>query len=372
MWIRYLNNHPMLCLSLWFNDNIKREKKKKKYENRLIFCACGCGCMRWEKDVNGIIRKLIKGHVTKEQREKARDRLINKPKQKRNNIIHIKGVSCDCGCNDLLKSGFAVNGVRIWKCNDCGKRFREYRTYKRGYKHTLETRMKMMRVLPEKTIIRDYVNNGLPMIALAKKYKCRAGLIKRTLDKYGIKVRSQKEQRDIDYRTGRLERPNIGNKHTLGYKHTREARRKLSELFKRRWADPATREKYVNYQKILWTRPQHKHKQLKAMMSGQHIKPNKPEQKVMNILKRLYPEEWKYVGDGAIIINGKNPDFINVNGYKLIIEVFGDYWHRGENPKDRAKLFMKYGYSTLVLWESELKDKKAVIRKIDEFVMVNR
>jgi very-short-patch-repair endonuclease len=68
-----------------------------------------------------------------------------------------------------------------------------------------------------------------------------------------------------------------------------------------------------------------------------------------------------------VIIANKNPDFININGKKAIIEVYGEYWHKGQNPKDRANMFKKYGYSTLVVWDNEFKDMNKVIGKIQKY-----
>ena len=74
------------------------------------------------------------------------------------------------------------------------------------------------------------------------------------------------------------------------------------------------------------------------------------------------------MGNGRVILGGKNPDFINVNGKKLIIELFGKYWHTGENPKDREKIFVPFGYRTLVIWYSELRNEERVKNKIREFM----
>ena len=97
------------------------------------------------------------------------------------------------------------------------------------------------------------------------------------------------------------------------------------------------------------------------------IKPNKPETIILNLLNELYPNEWKYTGDFSFTINGKNPDFVNVNGQKKIIELFGDYWHDGDDPKDRAKIFKPFGYQTLIIWEHELKNMDSVKFRIKKF-----
>lgn len=131
-----------------------------------------------------------------------------------------------------------------------------------------------------------------------------------------------------------------------------ETKRKMSKSQKRLWADPIFHER-----------------QQSRMAYGSRIqRPNKPETKLLNLLDHQFPGDWKYVGDGSFVINGKNPDFINVNGKKQIIEVWGNHWHRGQNPDDRIAIFEPYGYCTLIVWEYELKHMPRLIKRISEFV----
>lgn len=104
-----------------------------------------------------------------------------------------------------------------------------------------------------------------------------------------------------------------------------------------------------------WKNPKYRKKQLQSILSGSNKSPNKLETKLLIILNKLYPNEWKFVGNGKVIIAGKCPDFINVNGQKKIIELFGDYWHKNKDPENRKKTFKPFGYDTLVIWEKELK-----------------
>ena len=104
-----------------------------------------------------------------------------------------------------------------------------------------------------------------------------------------------------------------------------------------------------------------------------NLHPNKPEKIVDSVLTEL-KLPYKFVGDGQIIIHGKCPDFINCNGQKKIIEVFGDYWHREkknlkfhQTEKGTRTIYRKYGYQTLVVWESELVNIEKVKEKILEF-----
>jgi len=125
-----------------------------------------------------------------------------------------------------------------------------------------------------------------------------------------------------------------------------ETRKKLSESQKRKFKDPEFLNKYYK---------------------GMNTTPNKPEKKLFSLLENLYPGQWRYTGDFSFTINGKCPDFVNCNGQKKIIELFGDYWHRGENPQDRINEFKPFGFETLVIWESEMKNIENVKNRIREF-----
>jgi len=94
---------------------------------------------------------------------------------------------------------------------------------------------------------------------------------------------------------------------------------------------------------------------------------NKPERYLLCVLDSLFPGEWKYVGDGQVIIAGKCPDFININGQKKVIELFGDYWHRDDDPHDRIDTFSPHGYKTFIVWERELKDTKKLNNALTAF-----
>jgi G:T-mismatch repair DNA endonuclease (very short patch repair protein) len=99
------------------------------------------------------------------------------------------------------------------------------------------------------------------------------------------------------------------------------------------------------------------------------------ELQLLGILNKYHPGEWEFVGNGKVILNGLNPDFVNVNGKKQIIELFGGYWHKPENPNYtiqysedyRIKEFAKLGFKTLVIWDKELKNEVALVSKIDRF-----
>lgn len=106
-------------------------------------------------------------------------------------------------------------------------------------------------------------------------------------------------------------------------------------------------------------------------------KPNKPEQKLMKIIAELQLP-YRYVGDGKILIGSYIPDFIQTNGKKHIIEIFGDYWHSDKKKHyrelswhqtelGRMMAYSQFGYKTLVIWEHELSKLESVKRKLLQF-----
>jgi hypothetical protein len=150
-------------------------------------------------------------------------------------------------------------------------------------------------------------------------------------------------------RTGRILSENHKRKigtALIGHNTSGETRKKISDAHSKLWQDS----EYAL-----------------RMGKTQNKRPNKPETILLNLLEELYPDEWKYTGDFSFMINGKNPDFVNCNGQKQIIELFGDYWHKGEDPKERAAIFKPFGYKTLVVWEKELSDIKKLTHKLKRF-----
>lgn len=111
-------------------------------------------------------------------------------------------------------------------------------------------------------------------------------------------------------------------------------------------------------------------KRLKGLLQ----KPTKPEKELISIIQE-YKLPYKYVGDGSFILGNLNPDFINVNGKKQIIEVFGRVWHqkllRNEDWKrselGRIMVFNSYGFKTLIIWDDELQNRDKVLDKLINF-----
>lgn len=70
-----------------------------------------------------------------------------------------------------------------------------------------------------------------------------------------------------------------------------------------------------------------------------------------------FPGQWKYVGDGEFWISGRNPDFVNINGAKAVVEVYGTYYHSGAFPhnqseEERRQYYGKWGFACFVIWSN--------------------
>ena len=107
-----------------------------------------------------------------------------------------------------------------------------------------------------------------------------------------------------------------------------------------------------------------------ALRKSIKIKPNVPEKKLISFFKK-HKIDFEYTGDMSFLIDGKNPDFVNIKR-KEIIELFGEFWHSNNNPwydtkndeKTRKKFFNDRGWKCLILWDFELDNEQVVLDKI--------
>lgn len=139
----------------------------------------------------------------------------------------------------------------------------------------------------------------------------------------------------------------------------RKMREKIREKALERWSDPKKKAKLLKTLKIGGSL-----KSIQASLRAQKRRPTKPEKEVMNLIEKLNLP-FEYTGDGKFILERYNPDFVD-KGNKRIIEVFGDYWHSKEDEIKRKEIYNKYGYSLIVIWQSELENPLAVELRLKE------
>ena len=155
-----------------------------------------------------------------------------------------------------------------------------------------------------------------------------------------------------------------------GKHHTQEALRKIGDASrgdKCSMRRPEVARKQGNSMRKRWSDPEYKKQTVRAILKGMGKKPNKAEAKLEDLLTQ-HNLLFRFVGDGQIIIGGMCPDYANYNGDKQLIELYGDYWHKGDDPQDRIDAFKKYGYDCLVVWEHELRDENKVLNRVRDYL----
>lgn len=149
--------------------------------------------------------------------------------------------------------------------------------------------------------------------------------------------------------------------------HSEENKKKISKALSGR-PSSVSREKRVQIVRaahlrgIYWQNPEY----VKKQMQSRGVRPNKLERRLDALLNKQFPRQFKYVGDGQLIIAGKCPDFWN--GDHKLLELYGNYWHEDKEAEERVKLFKEFGYDTLIIWESELKDIGMLVSKVSQFL----
>jgi len=153
-----------------------------------------------------------------------------------------------------------------------------------------------------------------------------------------------------------------------------ECRKRLSVWMKGLWQDLEFRRRRSEEARMSWRDPVIREKRVRRCMEALQIKPNGLEKAVCELLQNYFTNEWRYVGDGKIVINGFVPDFVHKEE-NWIIEVNGDYWHSLPEVKRRDKkkreVYKKVGYKVLEVWENEVRsDPMAVVNKVAEYFYV--
>lgn len=164
----------------------------------------------------------------------------------------------------------------------------------------------------------------------------------------GFKFDAENKQKHINYLINwfKDERNRIKNRQRLENMWTPELKEKQSQNYKIKWANKEFREK-----------------QLKKILSSLLKRPTSFEKKVNQvIIANNLP--YKYVGNGEFIIGYKNPDFINVNGEKICIEVYNNYHHPKDYEQIRSNYFKQYGWKTLFVSEDEINSNITILNKI--------
>lgn len=266
---------------------------------------------------------------------------------------------CECGCGQLARSGnrFICNHHRRGSHTQHSEETKSKMSSARlgdsnpffGKKHSSESRRKISIALTGRSLSDSHKQK----VGLSKKGFLHTEEAKDKMRQSRLGKTPSKETKEKQSRT------------MTGRKYSAEHRRHISENnkgMKGKCHSVATKQKMSVSRTHMWANmdKEKRHKWIRSIHKAVSRVPNKPETFLTNLLDDLFPGEWKYVGDGQMVIAGKCPDFVNINGQKKIIELFGDYWHRGDDPEDRKRIFSPFGFDTLVIWEHELKKDSLV------------
>lgn len=118
----------------------------------------------------------------------------------------------------------------------------------------------------------------------------------------------------------------------------------------------------------------HTKETLQKIITAVHGKPNNAEKRLIEICD-TFNIPFKFVGNGSLIIDGLNPDFVSQENPSLLMELFGRYWHQLKKGvpyhKTEAGKIARYenlGYKCLIVWEEELLNPEQVARKVRQFL----
>lgn len=136
----------------------------------------------------------------------------------------------------------------------------------------------------------------------------------------------------------------------MGKVVSNETRKKHSEASRRWWTGLSEEERSRFLKEGL-----HSPKSVLNRMRACREKPTMPELSLGAYLERHFPNRWAYNGDGSqnLVIGGKVPDFVNVDGEKEVIEVLGGigYFHFLDDEEAKKVHYGKYGYACIVVFE---------------------
>jgi len=159
------------------------------------------------------------------------------------------------------------------------------------------------------------------------------------------------------------------NKHVsqtlLGRTKSPEIRARMAEATRLKWQDPEYRKKHLD---ALMGTPEKMEAWQKAARGGQKKHPNRNEKRIQAYLDKLFPNEYKFVGDDVNYqTNGLFPDHIHNNGKKKIILAHGTHWHKNDDLMATIKRYSDGGYDCLIMWEHETKNVELSESKLIKF-----
>ncbi len=196
------------------------------------------------------------------------------------------------------------------------------------------------------------------------------GLTKENSEKLREMHRKSTETRIRLYEEGKIKAPMFG-KH-----HTEKTKNKISETELTLYREGKIVPTWLGKKnpmlsirnKMNWESLEYREKVIRKLLEKMKERPTSLEKQMIEIIQK-YNLPYKYVGDGSYLIGFKNPDFVNVNGDKICIEVANYFHHQGDWIENRIKHFARYGWKCFIFFENSKGqlDEKDVISSLKKF-----
>lgn len=160
-----------------------------------------------------------------------------------------------------------------------------------------------------------------------------------------------------------------------GQKRSIESRKNISEGAKKRFSNPKNRQKLSDDNVRTWKIKEVRERRINGIIRAmsQRKRPTCYEKTIIGICEE-YGIPLRYVGDGKLIINGGNPDFVDQDS-KKVVEVYYDYFKIRdfgsiENYEIiRRKKFAKKDVQTMFLKNKDFKKGKNHLRnELESFI----
>lgn len=246
----------------------------------------------------------------------------------------------------------------------------------------------------EEWLREKYIGENLSQGQIERLLGCSGGNVGIALRSFGIPIRKEYNKREkngnfkypkaydkdflwqryvVERKTGDEIAKELGCHNTIVFRGLRENR--IPRRTHKEWMDEDYKRKGADRARELWKDKDY----VKNVFDGLNAKPNKFEQRIYRIIQNAFLNEWAYNGDFSegIMIGGKIPDFINVNGRKQVIECFGDPYHDGTFNSSWKRtefgtkaIYNQVGFSCLVLWFSECEKKtdEQIAEEVKQFM----